>query len=165
MRYSRSARVAVIFALATIGCAAQSAVSDAEGSGDEVYGMTDWVDPLAEWDWAPPVPDAEVDAAAAEGATVTDAPCVFGNRPGTPDPIFRRDVRTTGHLVVTPSGNASFVCHAAVRAQSLSRVPSEAIVVDPARCFLPGGRRVNDAHLVVTPSLHVHLTCHFQPPS
>jgi len=152
-----------MFALATLGCAVGSEVSGAEGADGGVYGMTDWVDPLAPWDWAPPVQDDEVDAAAANGATVTDAPCTFGNRPGTPDPIFRNPVRTTGHLLVTPSGNVSFVCHAAADRRSFARLPTEAIVVDPALCFLPSGRRVNDAHLVVTPSLHVHLTCHFQP--
>lgn len=77
--------------------------------------------------------------------------------------IFRRPIRTTDHLVVTPSGSVSFVCHAAADRRSFVRAPTEAIVVDPVRCFLPNGRRVNDAHLVVTPSFHVHLTCHFQP--
>jgi hypothetical protein len=163
MGYLRPARVAVMFALATLACAVESEVSGAEGSDGEVYGMTDWVDPLAPWDWARPVQDDEVDAAVADGATVTDAPCTFGDRPGTPDRIFRNPVRTTGHLVVTPSGNVSFVCHAAAERRSFVRVPTEAIVVDPALCFLPNGRRVNDAHLVVTPSLRVHLTCHFQP--
>jgi hypothetical protein len=164
MRYSRAARAAVIFALATLGFATESAVSGAEGSDDEVYGMTDAIDPLAEWDWAPAIRDAEVEAAAADGAVVTDAPCTFGDRPGTPISIFRRPVRTTGHLVVTPSGNVSFVCHAAADARSFQRpLPTQAIVVDRVPCFLPNGRRTNDTHLVVTPSLQVHLTCHVQP--
>lgn len=81
MGFSRSARVAVMFALATLGCAVASEVSGAEGSDGELYGMTDWVDALAEWDWATPVQDDEVDAAAADGATATDAPCTFGDRP------------------------------------------------------------------------------------
>jgi hypothetical protein len=65
---------------------------------------------------------------------------------------------------VTPSGNVSFICHAAASAGSFVRpLPDQAIVVDPVPCFLPGGRRTNDAHLVVTPSLHVQLVCHFMP--
>jgi hypothetical protein len=46
---------------------------------------------------------------------------------------------------------------------SIPYASGEAIVVDPAVCFLPGGRRTSDSHLVVTPSLHVQLTCRFQP--
>ncbi len=80
--------------------------------------------------------------------------------------IFRRPIRTTGHLVVTPSGNVSFHCHAAAERGSFqSPLRTTALVVDPVPCFLPDRRRTNDAHLVVTPSLHVHLTCHLQPAS
>ena len=67
---------------------------------------------------------------------------------------------------MTPSGNVSFVCHAAADARSLQRpLPTEAIVVNDVPCFLPGGRRTRDAQLVVTPSLRVHLVCHFNPPA
>jgi hypothetical protein len=67
----------------------------------------------------------------------------------------------TGHLVVTSSGNITFICHAAAEARSFRPpLPESAIVVDPIPGFLPGGRRRNDAHFVVTPSLHLQLTCH-----
>jgi hypothetical protein len=83
--------------------------------------------------------------------------CSSGRSSGVP-------IRTTGHLVVTPSGNVTFVRHAAANAGSFERpLPTEAVVVDPVPSFLPGGRRTNDGHLVVTPSLHVQLVCHVSP--
>jgi hypothetical protein len=164
MRHPRPARVAALVVLATLGFGAQASLSGAEEPAQEVYGTVDAIDPLVGFDWAPPVEDSEVAEAAANGATVTDEPCTFGDRPGVLDPIFRRPIRTTGHLVVTPSGNVSFICHAAASAGSFQRpLPTQALVVDPVPCFLPGGRRTTDAHLVVTPSLHVQLTCHFMP--
>jgi hypothetical protein len=97
---------------------------------------------------------------------VTDELCTFGDRPGVLNPIFRRPIQTTGHLVVTPSGNVSFICHATASANSVQRpLPIQAIVVEPVACYLPGGRRTTNAQLVVTPSLHVHLICHFMPAS
>jgi hypothetical protein len=164
MRYSRSAGVAGIVALAVVGFGAQASLSGAD-EGAEVYGMVEWLDPLVGSDWAPPVEDPEVAEAAANGATVTDERCTFGGRPGAPgSQIFRNPVSTTGHLVVTPSGNVSFVCHAAADAKSFRPpLPQQALVVDGAPCFLPSGRRSSDSHLVVTPSLRVHLVCHFHP--
>ena len=163
MRYARPARVAAAVAVAALGFAAQALPAGAEDPADEVYGTVNSIDSLVGFDWAPPVADPEIAEAAATGAVVTDEPCTFGDRPGVPGPqIFRRPIRTTGHLVVTPSGNVSFVCHAAANAASFQRpLPAQAIVVDPVPCFLPGGRRTNDSHLVVTPSLHVQLSCHF----
>src|SRR3954453_860376 len=127
--------------------------------------MLDAIDPLVASDSATPLDDPEVMQAAADGAAVTDEPCTFGGRPGLPgSQIFRRPMRTTGHLVVTPSGNVSFVCHAAADARSLRPpLPTQAVVVDHVPCFLPSGRRTNDSQLVVTPSLHVHLVCHVHP--
>ena len=165
MEYVRLARGAAIVLTTVLGLAA---ASPAVAQEEAVYGTVDAVDPLVGFDWAAPVDDPEVAQAAATGATVTDAPCTFGDRPGVLDSarIFRRPIRTTGHLVVTPSGNVSFVCHAAANAGSFERpLPAQAIVVDRVPCFLPGGRRTNDARLVVTPSLHVHLTCRFNPAS
>jgi hypothetical protein len=165
MQYVRPARRAAIVVMALVGLAAASPAGAQE---PEVYGTVDAIDPLVGFDWAAPVEDPAIAAAAASGATVTDEPCTFGERPGILDPaqIFRRPIRTTGHLVVTPSGNVSFVCHAAANPGSFERpLPTQAIVVDPVACFLPGGRRTTDSRLVVTPSLHVHLTCHFNPPS
>jgi hypothetical protein len=165
LRYQRPARVAAVAVLAALGTGVLASVSGADEAGEGVYGTLETIDPLVGFDWAPPVEDAAVAQAAANGATVTEAPCTFGDRPGTPAPqIFRRPIRTTGHLVVTPSGNVSFVCHAAANAGSFAPpLPDQAIVVDPIPCFLPGGRRTNDAQLVVTPSFHVHLVCRVQP--
>ena len=165
MRYLRSARVAATVVLASAGLCGLAASSSAE-SVDGVYGTIDAVDPLVGFDWAPALDAPDVAAEAAAGATVTDAPCAFGDRPGgvLAPQIFRRPIRTTGHLVVTPSGNISFVCHAAASAASFQRpLPTQAIVVDRAPCSLPSGRRTNDSHLVVTPSLQVHLVCHVNP--
>jgi hypothetical protein len=169
MKYLRTARVAAVVVAAALGFGAQASLSGAEEPVEGVYGMVEAIDPLEGFDWAPPVQDREVAAAVADGATVTDEPCTFGDRPGVLDPqreIFRRPIQTTGHLVVTPSGNASFHCHAAANAGSFQRpLPTAAIVVDRVSCFLPDRRRDNDARLVVTPSLHVHLSCHIQPTS
>ena len=167
MKRSAPARVVVLAMLATVGLAAQASLSGADDLEPEVYGMVDSIDPLAGVDWAPPIREAAVDEAAANGATVTSETCTFGDRPGVVgNTIFRRPVRTTGHLVVTPTGNVSFVCHAAADSRSFHLpLPTQAIVVEPVACFLPGGRRTNNAQFVVTPSLHVHLVCHVQPSS
>ena len=166
MKHPRSARVAAIVLLAALGFGGQASPSGAEELPEEVYGIVDAIDPLIGFDWAPPVEDPEVSEAAANGAIVTDEVCTFGDRPGVLDPIFRRPIRTTGHLVVTPSGNVTFICHAAASAGSFQRpLLTQALVVEPVACYLPGGRRTTDAQLVVTPSLHVQLTCHFMPPS
>lgn len=165
MDYPRPAAVAAIAAVAALATAAQPALSGAEEPVDQLYGTVEAIDPLVGFDWAPPVDDAEVAEAAANGATVTDEPCAFGDRPGTVDPqLFRRPIRTTGHLVVTPTGNVSFICHAAADARSLQPpLPSEAVVVQGVPCFLPGGRRTGDSQLVLTPSLNVKLRCQFHP--
>ena len=167
MTYLRPACVAAMVGLAVLAFGARASLTRAEDPVEAVYGTVDAIDPLVGFDWAPAVEDPEVADAAASGATVTDQPCTFGDRPGVIDrQIFRRPIRTTGHLVITPSGNVSFVCHAAANAGSFQRpLPTQAIVVEPIPCFLPGGRRTNDAQLVVTPSLHVHLVCHVMPPS
>ena len=167
MKYLRPARVAAVVVAGTVGFGAQTSWSGAEEPVEGVYGMVEAIDPLVGFDWAPPVQDPEVAAAAADGATITDMPCAFGDRPGVLDPqIFRRPIQTTGHLVVTPTGNVSLHCHAAAdRGSFRSPLPTTALVVDPVPCFLPDRRRTNDARLVVTPSLHVQLTCHLQPAS
>ena len=165
MRYPRPARVAVLVVLAMLGAGAHASQSRADEAGEEVYGTVDAIDPLVGFDWAPAVDSAAVTQAGADGATVSEAPCTFGDRPTVPAPeIFRRPIRTTGHLVVTPSGNVTFVCHAAANRGSFEQpLPDQAIVVDPTVCFLPGGRRTTDTHLVVTPSLRVQLVCRFTP--
>src|SRR4051812_3027895 len=164
MRGVRRGRVGVAVVLAVLVSGVGASWSAAD---DPVYGTVEAIDPLVGSDRATPLDDPEVMQAAAGGATVTDVPCTFGDRPGFPGPqIFARQVQTTGHLVVTPSGNVSFICHAAASARSFRRpLPTQAVVLDPVPCFLPGGRRTLDSQLVVTPSLHVHLVCHVHPPA
>ena len=164
MKDLRLARMAALLVLSLLGLAIDASRSSADESTGELYGTVDAIDPLLGFDWAPAVDDPDVDAAAANGATVSDVPCVIGDRPNAPAPqIFRRPIRTTGHLVTTPSGNVSFVCHAAVDGRFIRPpLPDQAIVVDPTVCFLPGGRQIKDAHLVVTPSFHVQLVCQFK---
>lgn len=165
MRFSRAARAGAIAGLTALAVGAQVSLSGAEEPAETISGTAETIDPLVGFDWAPPVDDGEVAAAVAKGASVTEEPCAFGDRPGVVDPqIFRRPIRTTGHLVVTPSGNVTLICHAAAEARSFQPpLPSQAIVVDGAPCFLPNRRRTDDSHLVVTPSLRVHLTCHINP--
>jgi hypothetical protein len=167
MKVLLPAHVAGVVVAGILGFAAHTSLSGADEPAEGVYGMVEEIDPLVGFDWAPPIEDPELAAAAADGATVTDAPCTFGDRPGVLEPqIFRRPIRTTGHLVVTPSGNVSFHCHAAANAGSFRPpLPTSALVVDPVPCFLPDRRRSNDARLVVTPSLHVHLSCRVHPAS
>jgi hypothetical protein len=156
----RPGRIAAVLVLGALAWGAQPASADP--ASEQPYGMLEAIDPLVGFDSAQPVQDATIADAAANGATVTSEPCAFGDRPGVPAPqILRRPIVTTGHLVVTPSGNITFTCHAAADARSFRPpLPDSAIVVDAVPCFLPGGRRTNDARLVVTPSLHVQLTCH-----
>jgi hypothetical protein len=162
MKRSLPARVLVLAMLAAVGLGAHASISGADEP--QLYGTVDAIDPLVGYDWAPPITDPYVDEAAANGATVTTETCTLGDRPNADNPIFRRPVQTTGHLVITPSGSVTFICHAAADRGSI-RAPGEAVVVDPIPCFLPSGRRTTDARLVVTPSLHVHLVCHLLPPS
>src|SRR5689334_22192973 len=107
-------RPARLVAAAVVGMLALGAqAAPADPAPEEVYGMLEAIDPVVGFDWAPPVDDPEIAEAAANGATVTNVPCGFGDRPGVLAPqILRRPVRTTGHLVVTPSGNVTFICHA-----------------------------------------------------
>src|SRR3954464_4406001 len=76
---------------------------------DPVYGTVEAIDSLVGSDWATPLDDPEAMQAAAGGAAVTDETCTFGDRPGAPGSqgLFARPIQTTGHLVVTPSGNVS----------------------------------------------------------
>jgi hypothetical protein len=64
-------------ATAALGAGAGASWSAAE---DPVYGMLSAIDPSVGADWAPPLEDADVSQAAAEGATVTDETCTFGGR-------------------------------------------------------------------------------------
>ncbi len=62
---------------------------------------------------------------------------------------------TTGHLVVTPSGNASLVCHA-----EIPKGPPQAVIIRDLPCGLGPGGFTGESHTVITPSGQVTLTCH-----
>jgi hypothetical protein len=131
-------------------------------TGEELAGNIETLDPTAEIDDADALApddvaaDGLVDPAASDGAVVRAAKCTIQN------PLFHRIVRTTGIVVTTPSGNVTLVCHAQVNLKLVRFAPDHAIVVDDGPCFL-GKRRFADSHLVITPSLHVHLVCHIHP--
>src|SRR4051812_5244547 len=160
---SRSLRAAGIVTMSAAALALAVPLSRADEP--QLFGTAESIDPLVGSDWAPPVDNREVAALATDGATVSAVPCAFGDRPGVLGvPLFRRPIRTDGHLVTTPSGNVTLVCHAAAQPAFFARpLPTSAVTVDGAPCFLPGGRRTGDSHLVVTPSLHVHLVCQVKP--
>jgi hypothetical protein len=94
--------------------------------------------------------------AAASGATVTSTSCLIQN-----PAIFRKTVRASGQIVVTPSGNLTIVCHGQVPSPSIviGGAPSQAIVVQDGPCFF-GKRHLARSQLVVTPSMNVTFVCH-----
>jgi hypothetical protein len=160
---SRPAALLLITALALLVAPTFSAAEDPVAPPPtELFGTVDPGESLVESDWAAAVADPFVEDQRAQGATVTTAPCIVGDRPTiqVPElrPYLRRPVQTDGQFVVTPSGNAHLVCHTSV--PSPVRLPSQAIVVDGAPCFLPNRRRTNDSHIVLTPSGELILTCH-----
>ena len=85
------------------------------------------------------------------GATVVkDIPCGIALPGMTPNAVF-----TTGHLVVTPSGNASLICHA-----EIPEGPPRAVIIRDLPCFLGPVGVTGESHTVITPSGRVTLTCH-----
>ena len=100
-----------------------------------------------------------VEDARAGGATVRTVLCRIEN--------FRL-FRTTlllggGHLVVTPSGNVTLVCHAQVPARLVrGGAPTQAVVVESGTCEALRFRFA-ESHLVLTPTLNVHVVCHLHP--
>jgi hypothetical protein len=85
------------------------------------------------------------------GAVVTrDFGCGIFTVPGGGGIISDRS-----HLVVTPSGNASLVCHGQLPAGAPETISFESV------CGLAGG--TTTGHNVVTRSGEVHLTCHLKP--
>jgi len=153
--------VGVVLAAGTVAFAGWATTAGADDPAP-LAGIVTGVDPAAEMDWLEPIADPFVAQAAADGATVTEQRCVIGDVPTIDERrTFARPIRTTGHLVVTPSGNVHFVCHAQARTSNFFRVPTEALVFDGLPCALPEGRgTTRDSHLVVTPSLQVHVVCH-----
>ena len=164
----RPRRLAGLALVATLALAIPAALAPAEEApppAEELFGTVEPGETLVESDWGSPLPEPSVEEARAEGATVTRRPCIIRDRPTIEVPQLRpylsRPVRTSGNFVITPSGNVHFVCHASV--PSPARLPSEAVVVDGAPCFLPNRRRTNDSHIVLTPSGRLTLTCHVTP--
>lgn len=162
MPIPRVRRPAGLMLIAAIVLIAAPAMPSAAEEPAELFGTVEPGEAFVESDWADPMADAFVNDERAEGATVTSAPCIVGDRPTieVPElrPFLRRPIQTNGQLVITPSGNAHFVCHASLA--SAARLPSQAIVVDEVPCFLPNRRRTNDSHIVLTPSGELTLTCH-----
>jgi hypothetical protein len=64
---------------------------------------------------------------------------------------------TRSHTVVTPSGNASLICHADTDARSAETVEAKHVV-----CIV-GGNIGTNAHVVATRSGQVTFVCHIQP--
>ena len=96
MRYQRPARVAAVAVLAALGTGVLASVSGADDAGEAVYGTLETIDPLVGFDWAPPVEDAAVAQAAANGATVT------GRRARSAIGRERRRRRSSGVRSVQP---------------------------------------------------------------
>jgi hypothetical protein len=91
-------------------------------------------------------------AATAEGAEQGEVPCGI-LLPGVPP----GSVATTGHFVVTPSGNGVLVCRA-----EIPEGPPETVVIDDLPCGTPAGPTTK-SHTVITKSGRVILTCHVNP--
>jgi hypothetical protein len=88
-------------------------------------------------------------------ATVENVPiCGISLGSVPPGSIF-----TTGHFVLTPSGNAVLVCHGQIPVG-----PPMAVHVNNVPCFspTPPGLVTSDSHTVITPSGQVILVCHFR---
>jgi hypothetical protein len=90
--------------------------------------------------------------ATADGAQQGETPCGI-LLPGVPPGA----VFTTGHFVVTPSGNGVLVCHAEIPAG-----PPQTVVIDDLPCSTPAGA-TTQSHTVITKSGQVTLTCHVNP--
>jgi hypothetical protein len=163
-------RLGAIALLAALVIAVPVAIAPAEEvvappPATELFGSVEPGETAVDADWVRAEADAFVEEQRAEGASVTSAPCIIGDRPTIEvpglRPYLRQPVGTSGRFVVTPSGNVHFVCHASVPART--RLPANAVVVDGTPCFLPNRRRTNDSHIVLTPSGQITLTCHFTP--
>jgi hypothetical protein len=143
-----------------------AASSPAETTEAELVGTVDSADAELGFDWADPIFDTDAQEAQADGAVVTTHECVISRQAGDViarplQQYLRRDVRTTGQFVVTPSGNAVLICHA--DASRFVRSPSQAVVVDNPVCRLPNGQRTHEGQVVLTPSGQLNLTCHVTP--
>jgi hypothetical protein len=66
---------------------------------------------------------------------------------------------TTGHTVITPSGNAALSCHA----DSETHLAAQAQVLMDMPCFIKEAGFGTDSLLVATPSGHAVLWCHVHP--
>jgi hypothetical protein len=98
-------------------------------------------------------PEATFDNRPDRGATVTDRPCAVRGFAGLPPGVL---FRGSGHTVVTPSGNATSVCHVEIPKEV---APDRAVVTQNFVCGTPIGSTRN-SHIVVTPGGQVILTCH-----
>jgi hypothetical protein len=77
------------------------------------------------------------------------------------DPATGAAIFTTGKAVVTPSGNATLICHGELPA-TIPAPEGGAVIIEDLPCGTPGGG-TNQSHTVITPSGRVTLTCHVHP--
>ena len=71
-------------------------------------------------------------------------------------------VSTTGHLTITPSGNATLVCHGQI---DPALAPKKTLRVTDIDCALGAGGQVGESHVVLRPNGGVTMTCHNNPGS
>ena len=157
-------RVAVLAVAVSLVAAAPALSEDVADEGEAVYMDDDASAPAFEEagvEVAEDVDDldAEARAAGGEGAVVRRTRCRIEERR-----VFRGPFSTSGRIVITPSGNVTLICHGRVTPRLLRTKVTDAIVIQGGICTVPlVERRTRDSHLVVTPSLHVHLICHIHP--
>jgi hypothetical protein len=172
----RSPRVTLCALAAATALAGTAGSSLAGTTSEEVYGTVELLDETSVVVTAAPIFDVDEAAAEAEGAIVSREACSIGDRSGELRPItrfFDRDIasiQTTGQFVVTPNGNAHLICHVDADTNDpatdfLRATPSQAVVVEDAFCRLPNRRRATGSQIVLTPSGHITLICHFAPPT
>jgi hypothetical protein len=88
-----------------------------------------------------------------DGAVVSNVDCTIPL-----EPIVPGVVETSGHFVVSSSGNFHLVCHG-----TTPTPPVPSALVFEAPCTVPTGQATT-GHVVITPSGRVHLVCHGKAP-
>ena len=92
---------------------------------------------------------------AADGAIVLKGfACAVFNPPTIPSVFFT----TNSHVTITPSGNASLVCHFDTPLN-----PPEAVVITTGLCGIPGAGLTTSFSVVVSSSGQITLVCHLNP--
>jgi hypothetical protein len=151
LRLAGVAVVATCASVLAVGTARADLV-DPSTSADAAGNIASFDPAVDEFEDAAPAADDPSDP---QGAVVGSTSCLIRN------PVFRKVVRTPGHIVITPSGNIAIVCHGQLASPSIlfDKNISQALVVQDAPCFF-GKRQLSSSILVVTPSLNVTFVCH-----